>query len=152
MSDTAFIRIVLVDNHDRNWLIYEKNDLFSTDENTIFQGAAFETSLLDSIIPRTIIAKVNNAVLNIVCIKNNKTRPGRININKVSDSLFQAKNIQLVKRINDTLAEYTLDGRLLQSQSSDFERVDMSGLNTGVYLLKLRMSDGKEYSQRIVKE
>lgn len=47
---------------------------------------------------------------------------------------------------------YTLDGRLLQSQSSDFERVDMSGLNTGVYLLKLRMSDGKEYSQRIVKE
>ena len=23
LSDTAFIRIVLVDNHDRNWLIYE---------------------------------------------------------------------------------------------------------------------------------
>ena len=106
LSDTSFVRIVLVDNKDKHWLLYEKNDLYATEENPVFLGAAFETNLLDSIIPRTIIATISNAVLNVICIKNNKTKPHRININMVSDSLFLEKNISLVKRINDTLSKY----------------------------------------------
>lgn len=30
--------------------------------------------------------------------------------------------------------------------------IDISGLNTGMYLVKLRMADGKEYEEKIVKE
>lgn len=106
LSDTAFIRVVLVDNQNRHWLVYERNDLYSTEENNIFQNAAFETSLMDSIIPRALIAQINNAILNVVCVKNNKTRPNRINITNNSDSIFLAKNIQLVERINNKLSEY----------------------------------------------
>ena len=47
---------------------------------------------------------------------------------------------------------YTLDGRLLQSQSSNFETVDISSLNSGVYILKVNMADGREFTERIVKE
>ena len=106
LSDTAFIRIILIDSQNRHWLMYEKNDLYVTEENTLLNGAAFETSLLDSIIPHAIIAQISNAVLNVNRIKNNKTRPDRININHASDSIFLAKNLQLVERINDTLDKY----------------------------------------------
>lgn len=47
---------------------------------------------------------------------------------------------------------YSLDGRLMQSQGSDFERVDMSGLEPGIYIIKVRLADGREYSERVVKE
>lgn len=47
---------------------------------------------------------------------------------------------------------YTIDGRLLQSKSSNFETVDISDLNSGVYILKVNMADGREFTERIVKE
>ena len=47
---------------------------------------------------------------------------------------------------------YAIDGRLLKSQGSDFERVDMSGLESGIYIIKVRMADGREFAERIVKE
>ena len=47
-SDTAFIRVVLVDNNDHEWLVYERNSLYATEENAQFQGAAFETAALDN--------------------------------------------------------------------------------------------------------
>ncbi|MBQ2187294.1 MAG: T9SS type A sorting domain-containing protein, partial [Bacteroidales bacterium] len=47
---------------------------------------------------------------------------------------------------------YTLDGRLLHSQSSNFETVDMSNLEPGIYIIKVRLADGREFTERIVKE
>ena len=49
---------------------------------------------------------------------------------------------------------YTLDGRLVKTchGASLQTTIDISSLNSGVYMLKLRMSDGKEWSERIVKE
>ena len=49
---------------------------------------------------------------------------------------------------------YTLDGRLVETchGTSLQTTIDISSLNSGVYMLKLRMSDGKEWSERIVKE
>jgi hypothetical protein len=32
-SDTALIRVVLVDNNGDEWLVYERNSLFATEEN-----------------------------------------------------------------------------------------------------------------------
>lgn len=48
LSDTAFIRVVLVDKNDNEWLVYERNSLYSTEENYQFQNAAFETAALDN--------------------------------------------------------------------------------------------------------
>ncbi len=47
---------------------------------------------------------------------------------------------------------YAIDGRLLQSQSSNFETVNMSSLESGIYILKVRQADGREFTERIVKE
>lgn len=47
---------------------------------------------------------------------------------------------------------YDLDGKLIKSQNFNCETIDISNLNSGVYLLKMRMADGKEFSERIVKE
>ena len=49
---------------------------------------------------------------------------------------------------------YTLDGHMVETchGASLQTTIDISSLNSGVYMLKLRMSDGKEWSERIVKE
>ncbi len=49
---------------------------------------------------------------------------------------------------------YSLDGRLVEThgRASLQTVIDLSFLNAGVYVIKLRMSDGKEFSKRIVKE
>ena len=53
---------------------------------------------------------------------------------------------------------FTLDGRLVETfpetslQTSSQPTIDISSLNAGVYILKVKTADGKEYSERIVKE
>ena len=49
---------------------------------------------------------------------------------------------------------YALDGRLVKTchGASLQTAIDISSLNAGVYVMKLRMSDGKEFSERIVKK
>ncbi len=47
---------------------------------------------------------------------------------------------------------YALDGRMLKSQISNLETVDVSKLNAGIYILKVNMADGSEFTERIVKE
>ncbi len=47
---------------------------------------------------------------------------------------------------------YALDGRMLKSQISNLETVDVSKLNAGIYILKVNMADGREFTERIVKE
>ena len=45
-----------------------------------------------------------------------------------------------------------MNGRLLKSQISNLETVDVSKLNAGLYILKVNMADGREFTERIVKE
>jgi hypothetical protein len=47
---------------------------------------------------------------------------------------------------------YAIDGRLLKSQISNLETVDMSSFESGLYIIKVRLADGREFTERIVKE
>jgi hypothetical protein len=49
---------------------------------------------------------------------------------------------------------YSIDGRLVETfhETSPQTTIDISGFNAGIYIMKIRMADGKEYSERIVKE
>ena len=47
---------------------------------------------------------------------------------------------------------YSIDGRVVKSQTSDFETVDITNLNTGIYIMKVTMSDGREVVEKIIKE
>jgi hypothetical protein len=47
---------------------------------------------------------------------------------------------------------YAIDGRLLESQNNNLDKITIANLTPGLYLIKVRMNDGKEFSERIVKE
>lgn len=51
----------------------------------------------------------------------------------------------------DEIVLYSIDGRIIKSQSASFENIDISGLSQGLYILKVKLSDGKEFSERIIK-
>ncbi len=63
--------------------------------------------------------------------------------------------IELSPDVNCQSVEiYTLDGRLVETlpETSQQTTINVENLNAGVYILKLRMADGKEFAERIVKE
>ena len=71
--------------------------------------------------------------------------------NPAKDNVY----IEFSPDVNCRAAEiYTMDGRLVKTchGTSLQTTINISSLNSGVYMLKLRMSDGKEWSERIVKE
>ena len=103
-SDTAFIRVVLVDNNGNEWLVYERNSLFATEENNQFQDAAFETAALNNIALSSIIVTLCDASLYLASVKNNCTYKSSNEVVAVSDSVFLAKNLQIVDRINAKLS------------------------------------------------
>jgi len=49
---------------------------------------------------------------------------------------------------------YSMDGRLVETchGASQQTTINVENLNAGVYILKIRMADGKEFSERIVKQ
>jgi len=47
---------------------------------------------------------------------------------------------------------YDLQGRLVHTQSDGFERVDMSRLPVGAYMMRVTLEDGKVFSEKVVKE
>ena len=50
---------------------------------------------------------------------------------------------------------YSIDGRMVETchgASLQNNAIDISNLNSGVYIMKIRMADGKEFTERIIKE
>ncbi len=47
---------------------------------------------------------------------------------------------------------YDLQGRLVRSQRNGLESIDMGGLPTGTYTLRVTLEDGKAYTDKVVKE
>ena len=47
---------------------------------------------------------------------------------------------------------YGLDGRLLKTQNSDFDNIDISNLTSGVYIMKIYLGNGENYTEKFVKE
>ena len=71
--------------------------------------------------------------------------------NPAKDNIY----IELSPDVNCQSVEiYTLDGRLVETfpETSQQTTINVENLNAGVYILKIRMADGKEFSEKIVKE
>ena len=49
---------------------------------------------------------------------------------------------------------FSIDGRLVETfpETSHQTTIDISGLNAGMYIMKLRMADGRKFAEKIVKE
>ena len=54
----------------------------------------------------------------------------------------------------NSIEVYSLESRLVKMchGASLQTAIDISDLSSGVYVMKLRMADGKEYTERIIKE
>ena len=106
LSDSAFIRVVLVDSNGNEWLVYERNSLYSTEANNQFQGAAMETAALYNVVPSSIIVTLCDATLYLANAKSNRTFTNKNVVTAVTDSVFHAKNLQIVERINAKLSAH----------------------------------------------
>ena len=47
---------------------------------------------------------------------------------------------------------YSIDGRLLKTQNSDFDNIDISNLSNGVYIMKIYLGNGESYTEKFVKK
>ena len=65
-----------------------------------------------------------------------------------------ANNILNISFSDDNECEfvkiYSIDGRLLKSQNNNFDKINIANLTPGLYLIKVRMNDGKEFTEKIV--
>ena len=50
----------------------------------------------------------------------------------------------------ENVAIYSIDGRMLKSQDSDFENIDVSALTRGVYFVRIRLQEGSVFTEKIV--
>lgn len=55
LSEDGFVRIILIDNNEEEWLIYERNNLFSTEICDKFTNASFETFMMDNVVPTPLL-------------------------------------------------------------------------------------------------
>ncbi len=60
-SDTSLVRVLLVDNQGKSYLVYE--DFYLTASNIAFQDMAFETAYLDSVTPNKLKIIIRDATL-----------------------------------------------------------------------------------------
>ena len=62
-SDTSLVRVLLIDNHGKSYLVYE--DFYLTASNMAFQDMAFETAYLDSVTPDRLKIIIRDARLHL---------------------------------------------------------------------------------------
>ena len=79
----------------------------------------------------------------------NSLRPYYFYPNPVKDQLRMHYSPDVTPRHAEI---YDLQGRLVSTQSSNFESINMSDLPTGTYTLRIVMVDGTAYSNKVVKQ
>lgn len=62
-SDTSLVRVLLIDNQGKSYLVYE--DFYLTASNLAFQDMAFETAYLDTVIPDKLKIIIRDATLHL---------------------------------------------------------------------------------------
>ena len=52
----------------------------------------------------------------------------------------------------ESVSLYDISGRLVKTQPSGFETIDISGLAPGMYVMKVTLDNGKVFEEKIVKK
>lgn len=64
-GEMGFVRIVLTDDFENEYLVLETNTIFENDTTILFYEICEETALLNNILPKELIIKCTDAVLTI---------------------------------------------------------------------------------------
>ncbi|MDR6403155.1 MULTISPECIES: T9SS type A sorting domain-containing protein [Chryseobacterium] len=98
--------------------------------------------------PVTITYKYDpNAILGVNDVKNNQNSFAEIQTNVVKD------NIEVISKENASYNLNSMDGRILSSGNlkNGKNSLDISTLNTGIYIMTLKNSQGKIITKKIIK-
>lgn len=145
-SDTSLVRVLLVDNQGKSYLVYE--DFYLTASNMEFQDLAFETAYLDSVIPNQLKIIIRDATfyLNDIAYDYADETPTR---NSVSDRKALAKQQQQTQEeymidcwneYNEANNEYWFAGKTALSALPYESKKSALGATSDAY-----QSDGWEY-------
>jgi len=105
-ADSSFVRIVLVDEYNVEYLVYETSKLFEANDTIILVDYADETAILDGIIPKELRIQIISAKIEIQSISiNNKTK------NKLKSANY-AKLNKLGKEQRDSVKIAKLNERI----------------------------------------
>ena len=159
---------VIKDNTRSKWI--SKVSRYDKDINLLWETTFKETSLiLDPIIRTSLILDDGNlaisgveagtyheySIVNYVfqnngaCIPENidSTRPYSFYPNPASNAV----NISFSPDVNAEKVEiYGIDGKLYHEQNFNMESINVNGLSSGIYMMKLLMDNGETFTEKIV--
>ena len=69
-----------------------------------------------------------------------------------NDKIALKFNNHYYNTTNNEIKIYGIDGRLLKTQNSDFDNIDISNLSNGVYIMKIYLGNGESYTEKFVKK
>ena len=99
-SDTSLVRVLLIDNQGKSYLVYE--DFYLTASNMAFQDMAFETAYLDAVIPNKLKIIIRDATLHLNDVSYNYG-------NKAATRSSGLDRMTLAKMHQQTQEEYMID-------------------------------------------
>ena len=145
-SDTSLVRVLLVDNQGKSYLVYE--DFYLTASNIAFQDMAFETAYLDSVTPNKLKIIIRDATLYLNDVSYSYgdevvTRNSGLDRKTLAKMQQQTQEEYMIDRwneYNDANNQYWFAGKTPLSGLSYEAKKAALGATSDAYL-----SDGLEY-------
>lgn len=145
-SDTSLVRVLLVDNQGKSYLVYE--DFYLTASNIAFQDMAFETAYLDSVTPDRLKIIIRDATLYLNDVSYSYgdevvTRNSGLDRKTLAKMQQQTQEEYMIDRwneYNDANNQYWFAGKTPLSGLSYEAKKAALGATSDAYL-----SDGLEY-------
>ena len=144
ITKESLVRILLIDDENREYLVFEQFYMFPEDTTLFFSKVAMETAMLENIIPLEIKMYIDNATVELSQLTAVPAK--NISPKEFSDSkknIFTAQEEYLINRWNKLNAEthqYWLAGATSISKLSYTDRKKALGATSNHYI-----SDGFEY-------
>lgn len=145
-SDTSLVRVLLVDNQGKSYLVYE--DFYLTASNIAFQDMAFETAYLDSVTPNKLKIIIRDATLYLNDVSYSYgdevvTRNSGLDRKTLAKMQQQTQEEYMIDRwneYNDANNQYWFAGKTALSGLSYEAKKSALGVTSDAY-----QSDGLEY-------
>lgn len=109
-EDDSYIRIILKDDHEYEYLVYENYSLLAESSQVSFSNTAIETQFLQNVVPASLIVEVKNASVQLSSVAySTSSLPDRFGQQSSSVSRQQAQYV--VDRLNANLERRNMTWR-----------------------------------------
>lgn len=102
-EDESFVRVIMKDDYNYEYLVYENYPLLADDMSVDFQNIAMETKQLDGITPKSIRVEMKNATFTLEALSYVDTE---MRFNKSETALKKEQSQYIVDRLNENLIRH----------------------------------------------